>query len=434
MSTKIEPKLLKGFRDYLPADLIVRQKMTDKVRGVFESFGFLPLETPALEYAETLIGKYGEETDKQLYLFKDQGKRDIGLIFDLTIPLARVIAMYPDLPRPFKRYQIQRVWRAEKPQAGRYREFYQCDADIIGSSDLLADTEIVLIAIQTLKALGLEGFMVKLNNRKLLNEFLAGLGLKEKDFGGVLRAIDKRDKISEKEMRDQLGVKKEIADQILGFITIKGDNNEMLKKIEETVGSTSDGLRELKSVVSNLEASNVKEKYYAIDLSIVRGADYYTGMVFETILNQMPKIGSVMSGGRYDKLISLFLGKEVPAVGISLGLDRLLAALKELKLVESQESLSDVLITIFDPKNLGEYLKLAEELRKEGIKAELYSQRDNLKKQIKYADKQNIPLVIIMGEDELKENKVAIKNMKTGKQLEVKRGELVKNIKILLKN
>jgi len=432
MTKKITPKLLKGFRDYLPADLIVRQQMMDKVRGVFESFGFSPLETPALEYQETLIGKYGEETDKQLYLFKDQGDRDIGLIFDLTIPLARVIAMYPELSKPFKRYQIQRVWRAEKPQAGRYREFYQCDVDIIGSDSMMADTEIILIDIATLTALGVKDFTVKINNRKILNDFLGSIKIAEKDVSNVLRAIDKRDKIGEKEMREQLDVKKEQADKIIDFINIFGSNDEILDKVGVII-SESEGLKELKTVINNLKASGVEEKYYQIDLAMVRGADYYTGTVFETFLNQLPKIGSDMSGGRYDKLISMFLGEEIPAVGISLGIDRLLAGLKELKLVTTKESLSEVLITVFDQKDIGEYLKIASELRKEGIKTELYSQADNLKKQIKYADKQSIPLVLIAGEDELKENKVAIKNMKTGKQVEIKRGELIEKVKSLLK-
>lgn len=432
MITKIEPKLLKGFRDYLPADLIVRQEMMDKVRQVFESFGFLPLETPSLEYRETLTGKYGEETDKQLYLFKDQGDRDIGLIFDLTVPLCRVVAMYPDLPKPFKRYQIQRVWRAEKPQSGRFREFYQCDVDIIGSAEMLADTEIILIAIETLQALGVKDFTVKINNRKILNEFLAGLKIKENDFSNILRVIDKRDKVGEQEMREQLNLDKKLTDQIIEFINIKGSNEEVLKKVKKIIGET-DGVKELSEVINNLQASGVEEKYFQINLSITRGLDYYTGTVFETTLNQLPTIGSVMSGGRYDKLISMFLGKEIPAVGISLGIDRLLAGLKELKLIKEKKSLTDVLITIFDKKYVKEYLKIAKELRKEGIKVELYSQANNLKKQIKYADKQGIPLVIIVGEDELKKNKVAIKNLQSGEQVEVGRGELINKIKPLLK-
>ncbi len=432
MTTKIEPKLLKGFRDYLPADLIVRQEMMDKVRKVFESFGFLPLETPSLEYRETLTGKYGEETDKQLYLFKDQGDRDIGLIFDLTVPLARVVAMYPELPKPFKRYQIQRVWRAEKPQAGRYREFYQCDVDIVGSSDMLADTEIILIAIETLQALGVKDFTVKINNRKILNEYLTGLKIKENNFSNILRVIDKRDKIGEPEMREQLNLDKNLTDEIIEFINIKGGNEKILAQVKKIIGETN-GVKELNEVINNLQAGGVEERYFRIDLSITRGLDYYTATVFETTLNQLPDFGSVMSGGRYDKLISMFLGKEIPAVGISLGIDRLLAGLEKLNLVATKKSVSEVLVTVFDQKYIKEYLQIASELRKAGLKVELYSQADNLKKQIKYADKQNIPLVIIAGEDELKQNKVAVKDLRSGRQTEVKKGEMVKKIKELLK-
>ncbi|MFH1226159.1 MAG: histidine--tRNA ligase, partial [bacterium] len=387
-----------------------------------------PLETPSLEYQEILTGKYGEEIDKQLYLFKDNGDRDIGLIFDLTVPLCRVVAMYPDLPKPFKRYQIQRVWRAEKPQSGRFREFYQCDVDIVGSAEALADTEIILIAIETLQALGVKDFTIKINNRKILNEFLTGLGIKEKDFGNILRAIDKRDKIGEKEMREQLDIDKNLIDRIIEFINIKGSNEEILKKIKKIIGGTK-GFEELEEVVNNLSAGGVEEKYFQVDLAMVRGADYYTGMIFETILNSLPKFGSVMSGGRYDKLISLFLGKEIPAVGISLGIDRLLAGLTELGLVKEKKSLAEVLVTIFDQKNIKEYLKIAGELRKEGIKTELYSQVDDLRKQIKYADKQGIPWVVIAGEDELGRGEVSIKNMRTGQQQSVK----IKQIKNFLK-
>lgn len=426
-NSKITPKILNGFRDYLPKEMIPREHMFKTVIQVFEMFGFSPIDTPTLELEETLLGKYGDEGTKLLYKFIDNGNRKIAMRYDLTVPLARVVAMYPDLPRPFKRYHIAKVWRAERPQAGRFREFYQCDVDIVGTDQMLADAECVIIASMVLEKLGLDKFQIKINNRKILNGFIEYANIAPSQTKRVFQTIDKIQKIGSDGIKTEL--QKNIVDlpalsdqeiqKIFEFCSIQGSNKDILEKLSIMLQNTeigNQGIQELKQVIGYLQAAELKEKTYQIDLSIARGLDYYTGTVYETFISNLSKIGSVMSGGRFDKLIGMFSGIEIPAVGISLGIDRLFSAMQELGMIDEKPSTSQVLITVFDSKFIPDYLKIAQQLRQEGIRTEIDLSNGKLKKQFQYADKQKIPFVIIIGEDEMSKRKIKVKEMVSRKE------------------
>ena len=443
---QIETRILRGFRDFLPSQMIPRQKMLAVIRDVFERFGFVPLETPTLEYEETLTGKYGEEGDMLLYRFEDQGGRKVAMRYDLTVPLSRVVAMYPELPKLFKRYQIQPVWRAEKPQKGRFREFFQCDVDIVGTSSMAADAECVDVARTVITELGVEKFLVKINNRKILNGFITFSGIADDQVKRVFQAIDKLPKVGPEGVAEELLQEKEIpyedplsglsqdkVDKILEFAKLTGSNQEILDQLKDIFKSVEiglEGVNELQQVINNLEAIGITDKECQIDLSIARGLDYYTGTVFETFIQDLPGFGSVMSGGRFDELIGMFLGKNIPAVGISLGLDRLFAAMEELGMIEASPSTSEVLVTVFDPNLFDECLKVANELRKAGINTELYvGEETKIGKQMKYADKQGIPFVIIIGGNEVEKGVVMFKDLAAASQTEVKREVLAEHAK-----
>lgn len=423
----IEPRLLKGFRDYLPEKMIVRQRMIEKIRGVYERFGFLPLETPALEHADVLLGKYGEEGEKLLYRFKDNGDRDVALRYDLTVPLARVVAQYADLPRPFRRYQISPVWRAENTQKGRFREFYQCDADIVGTASLAADAEIVAVMSETLKALGVDNFTISINNRKILDGVLRDLNLSSEMNMAVLRIIDRLDKVGrdavEKDLLELAGDRKKVGD-ILDFISAK--DSETVAKIFPSAG---EGLAELKTVYDYAANLGVAEKNYKIDFSIARGLDYYTGTVYETKLNDLPGIGSVFSGGRYDNLISQFIGRAIPAVGASIGLDRLFSALEELKVVGEVKSTARVMIAYLDDALVADCQKIAARLRREKINALVYFDKAALGKQIGFAIAQKIPFVLIFGSQEKEKGSYLLKDMEKKTQAEMTLDDLIKRLK-----
>jgi len=409
---KTRPLTLKGFRDFLPEKMIVRQRVIATLRTVFETYGFEPLETPALEYAETLLGKYGQEADKLVYTFQDRGGRKIGLRYDLTVPVARVLAQYQNqIPLPFKRYQIQSVWRAEKPQKGRYREFTQCDIDSFGSPSPLADAEIIAVIYYSLKKLNFEKFTIRINSRQVLFELMANLGIKpEKQQLSVLRTIDKLDKT------DSAKIKNELEE--------KGLTKTKIEKLFSLIKSSQPD-NNLKQLFNYLKWLGVDKKFYQFDPTLVRGLDYYTGPVFETLVEK-PKIGSITGGGRYDQLIADLGGPDIPATGTTIGLDRICDVIQELNLwPDLSPTSTQVLITVFSPEYLENSSRLASELREKGVKTELYlDPQTKLNKQIKYADKKGISSVVIIGPDEVKNQKVTFKNLLTGQQETISKKQL----------
>lgn len=438
---RIKPRLLKGFRDYLPPIMVPRTRILRKIASVFERYGFEPLDTPSIEYSEILLGKAGPEAEKLFYRFDDQGGRDVALRYELTISLARVIAQYKtDLPRPFKRYQMGPVWRAESPAKGRFREFWQCDVDIIGSTSPIADAECLAIDFEVMRACGVQNYRIRFNNRKLFRGLQAVIGVSDDDvMAGVMRAVDKHDKIGDDGVRAELdkllnqgGFSESGRDKVMQFLELQGDtNDETLTALEGFLGTTNvgtKGLAELREVYTTAIQLGVDPEVLEIDPRIVRGLDYYTGTVFETFLQDAPKFGSVMSGGRYDGLIGIFAGEEIPAVGISVGIDRLLAALEELGLLPDVTSSAGVLVTIFDESMRDFSVDVATTLRKAGVKTELYLDVAKLNKQMKYASKKGIPMVAIAGPEEANEGVVSLRNMVTGDQERVKLENLAQAI------
>lgn len=430
---KITPQILKGFRDFLPEKAIIRQEMTNKIRTVFERFGFDPLETPALEYAETLLGKYGEDADKLLYIFEDRGKRKVGLRYDQTVPLARVIAQYQEIPKPFKRYQIQPVWRAENTQKGRYREFIQCDADIVGDNfSPTADAEILALFWSIYDTLGFKSIKINVNSRKLLKYTVEESFGKNNDsviqnqlFLIITRILDKYYKIGEE------GIKKEMVDK--GFP--KNNVDVLLEKIKY-LRSISKSYKDIKEVDSDLfyslqmaiENFKIPEQSIVIDPFMVRGLDYYTGLIFES--NDANIKGSLGGGGRYDNLIGQFSGKDTTAIGFALGFDRMIEAGLEKKIFTLKNTNSQVLIATTDEDQAWPFaLNLTTIIRKNKINTELYlNPREKLEKQLKYANKKNIPYVIIIGKKEADNNKVQLKDMKTRVQVELTIEEVIKKL------
>ena len=424
MQNKVEPKTLPGFMELLPNKQIAFNKIVDKIRNVYERYGFLPLDTPIIEHAEVLLAKAGGETEKQIYRF-EKGENDLALRFDLTVPLAKYVSMnHNELSFPFRRYQIGKVYRGEKPQKGRYREFYQCDIDIIGDGELniLHDAEMPSIIYSIFKELNFGEFTVHINNRKILNGLFEDLELTEKS-ADILKIIDKIAKIGNEAVIEELvklSISEEKIEKIMKFILIKGNNKE---KIEELLklGIENElfmkGTEELKQVIEGTKLFGVPEKNVEIDLSIARGLDYYTGTVYETFLDEYPKLGSICSGGRYENLAEYYTEKSLPGVGISIGLTRLFYKLDEMNFIEeNQSSISDVLVMSADDKIDGIF-EIATDLRNSGINTEVYMNNKKLKAKFKYADKLQIPYVIIIGENEINTNTLTLKNMKTGEQL-----------------
>lgn len=421
----IQARILKGFRDILPETAIPRGEMLSTVTEVFQSFGFSPIDTPALEYSEILLGKGSEETDKQMYRFEDNGGRDVALRFDLTVPLARFAAMHmSQLGTPFRRYHIAPVWRAEKPQRGRYREFVQCDFDIIGSSSVLADAEIVSVMHSCLRKLGV-AHTIRFNHRGLLGSALEKLGASEQSVA-VLRAIDKLEKAGKdavtEELRKQAALSDTQIDEIFSFISLSKNSSSSketlsrLKTFFKDAEAANTILEHLDSLLDILANAEIEDSSLCLDLSIARGLDYYTGIVFETTLQELPDIGSVCSGGRYDNLANLYSKQELPGVGASIGLDRLLAALEELKLLGSRQTSAEVLVSVLDKSHAPYGASVSNRIRAAGIKVELYPQFSKLGQQLKYADKKNIGLVVILGEKEASTSTCTIKDMNSGEQ------------------
>jgi histidyl-tRNA synthetase len=429
----VEPRLLRGFRDYLPAHMNARQKIIATIQQVYERYGFLPLDTPAQEYRITLLG-YGEESTKQIFAFKNPEEEDVALRFDLTVPLARVVAQYPDLPLPFRRYQVAPVWRADKPDPGRFREFLQFDLDSVGVSSPAADVEILCGMHDTLRALGIENFRVRFSDRKVLNSLLDFAGISRDMAHGVFRVLDKLDKIGQENIAAELtvgrvdasgdkipglGLTRTSVDRIGAFLALPhGRRKDVLAAVTalfEHVPSAREAVAELDFICSALDVLEIPDERVALDLSIARGLDYYTGPVFEAVLTDAPEFGSVFGGGRYDGLVERFLGKKIPAVGASIGVDRLFAAMQKLGLVQMVSSTAQVLVTVMEPDRMNEYLKLTRTLREEGINTELYlGEESSLGKQLQYANRQQIPVAIIIGSDEFAANEVTVKDLLLG--------------------
>lgn len=417
----IQPRTLKGFRDYLPDAMMPREQLINTARKVYRSYGFAPIDTPTLEYAEILLGKGSEETDRQMFRFEDQGKRDVGMRFDLTVPLARFAAQHIGvLGTPFKRYHIATVWRGEAPQRGRYREFMQCDFDTIGTKSLVADIETALVIHDLMLAIGFEAFTVRVNNRQVLSGLLEKLDLSEKSTE-ILRALDKLAKIGPEkvaaEMQQAAGATAEQAAQVLKLAEIGGTSDEILSALDKLVAGSEKGetgVGQLRELTQATAAAGVPSDRLQIDVSIARGLDYYTGTIFETFLGELPEIGSVCSGGRYNDLASLYTNQELPGIGASLGLDRLLAAMEELGRLEQRTTPAEVFIPYFDESSLQAYLKIASQLRGAGFNVELYPDAKKLGQQLKYADRRGFKVAIVAGDRELAENSCQLKDLKTG--------------------
>lgn len=414
---------LSGFRDILAPEMLSRQEMINTIRNVYESYGYTPLETPAIERYETLQGKYGEEGEKLMYKFTDHGGRKIALRYDLTVPLARVVAQHKEeIPLPYKRYQIGNVWRGESPQAGRYREFLQFDADIVGTSSLLADAEVIMMMSDAMKALGINA-VIRVNNRKILDSLAQKIGISnDKKSKKLFSIIDKAEKIGIKKTIEeiQLSFGKKEAKTVEEFLKVNGTTDTKIEKIKNIIKKqdNNNGILELVEVFKIIESAGYSKSEVVFDQTIARGLDYYTGTIYETTLLDFPQIGSVCSGGRYDNLIATLSDNKVdlPAVGTSIGVDRLFTALTKLKRIKPTKTKSQVLITNFDQKDWGIYVKLAKQLRQEGVATEIYYENSKLDKQLKYADKIGIPWIIFAGPDEIEKGVVKVKNMQSGEQ------------------
>ena len=405
---KITPRTLKGFRDYLPETMIPRRKLIATASAVYQSYGFCPIDTPALEYLDILLGKGSDETDKQLYRFTDNGGREVGLRFDLTVPLARFVSQHVnELGTPFKRFHIATVWRGENTQAGRYREFMQCDFDTIGTLDISADIESTLVIYDLMRAIGFDAFTIHVNNRKVLNGLLEKNGLSDKTVP-VLRALDKLAKIGSDavcaEMCETAGTTPEQAQNVLQLALLKGSNSEVLEQIAALVAGSEkgeSGVADLRAILDAAAAVGVPERCLKLDVSIARGLDYYTGTIWETFLDELPSLGSVCSGGRYDNLTGMFTNQPLPGIGASLGLDRLLAGMEQLGMLTDVKTPAEVFIAYFDKARLHDYLKIAAQLRAAGFGVELYPEAKKLDKQLKYADRKGFRYAIIAGSNEL---------------------------------
>lgn len=422
---KTEPRTLPGFMELLPNEQILFDQMKQAIEESYKTFGFLPIDTPIIELADVLLAKTGGETAKQIYKF-EKGDTNLALRFDLTVPLAKYVAKnYGNLSFPFRRYQIGKVYRGEKVQKGRYREFYQCDIDIIGDEtlDIINDAELPVVIATTFSNLGFNDFTIKINNRKILNGLYESLGQGENSVE-IMRIVDKLDKIGVEAVKEEiskLGVSSEVTDKIIEFIQIKGSTDEILQKLEALNISNEKylkGVEELKEVVKYIRLFKMPEENFAIDLTIARGLDYYTGTVYETFLNDYRELGSVCSGGRYENLAENYTDKKLPGVGVSIGLTRLFYKLNELNIIKAdKKSISDILI-IPMTENMSVPLELGTELRKLKVNTEIYLNNKKIKAKMKYADKLEIPYVVVIGDNEIETSKVKVKEMATGKETE----------------
>ena len=439
----IKPRTLSGFMELLPGKQIRFEKMLEILRTTYASYGFAPLDTPVIEDAQILLAKGGGETEKQIYRFT-KGDSDLALRFDLTVPLAKYVALhYNELAFPFRRFQISKVYRGERAQRGRFREFYQADIDIIGDGklDILNEAEIPAIIYKVFRGFGLSRFQIRVNNRKILNGFYAMLGLSEKS-GDIMRTVDKLDKIGADKVKlillEDCGLTEDQADEILRFIAITGSNAQVLSALEGYAGRNEmfdQGLSELKAVTANLAAFGVPEANFAVDLTIARGLDYYTGTVYETTLLDHPEIGSVCSGGRYDNLAGYYIDKALPGVGISIGLTRLFYVLDEQGLLNPAlpSAPADALVLPMTDSPAAA-IALAETIRSAGLRVQLYGEQKKFKQKMAYANKLEVPFVVLLGEDEIAEGVCSVKNMATGEQVKLSPADAAAYIKNALAN
>ncbi len=450
----IKPSIPKGTRDFLPEQMLKRQYVINIIKSVFEKYGYQPLETPSIEKLEVLSGKYGEEGEQLMFKILKRGTGiektgtkikeftianfrdivDLGLRYDLTVPMCRVIAMYQnEINLPFKRYQIQPVWRADRPQKGRYREFFQCDADNVGSDSMLADAETIGFIYEILVKLGFQKFKIKINNRKILNGIVEYAGVDLNRGMDVCVAIDKLEKIGmdgvKKELADR-NISQQAIDKILPILEIKGDPEKILNQVSGMLNNSStgtEGVNETQELVSLIQTMGIPEKNVAVDLYLARGLTYYTGPIYESVVEE-PNVGSLTGGGRYDDLIGMFLGEKIPATGTTIGIERIIDVMTELNMLPEAKTSTKVLVTIFNEETRNPSLKLVQRLRNAGINSEIYFKADKLKKQFKYADKTGIPFVIIMGPDEVEKNQASLKNMKTGDQTQMPVDKMVEQL------
>jgi histidyl-tRNA synthetase len=449
-------RTMPGVLELLPLDQIAFQRMLDVIRRNYERFGFVPIETPVIEYSNVLLTKTGGETERQVYFVQstgalnaadkaDEGMPELALRFDLTVPLARYVAEHErDLSFPFRRYQMQKVYRGERAQRGRFREFYQCDIDVIGKDALSVryDAEIPAVIYSVFRELAIGPFTIQLNNRKLMRGYFESLGIVDGEQQmAVLREVDKLDKRGTDYVRDTLtgelfGLSAEVTQKILAFVQVRStslqDAYDQLDALGTGPDALEQGRRELKEVLGLIHAFGVPETHVALNLSIARGLDYYTGTVYETTLNEHPQIGSICSGGRYENLASQYTKSQLPGVGISIGLTRLYWQLRDAGLIGAASSTVDVLVTQMEATQLPAYLALASELRDAGIATEVVLESGKLGKQFKYADRAGIRFVIVLGESELAKGVVTVKDLRRGSQLEVARGELIKTLRMEL--
>ncbi|MFQ6091844.1 MAG: histidine--tRNA ligase [bacterium] len=429
----IEPRVFRGTRDFLPEEMIHRDRIIGVMKSTFEKYGFEPLETPALEYWDVLTGKYGEEGEKLIYRLDYKGGYEVALRYDLTVPLSRVIALYPNLPKPFKRYQIQPVWRADKPQLrqGRFREFYQCDVDTVGSGSMLVDAEIIALTCEVLTNLGFETFRIRINNRKILAGVVEYACGDQWPIAEVCRCIDKLEKVGldgvKEEMR-RCQIPEASVQKLIKVLQISGDIETVFREIEKELRASeigAAGLGEMRELFACVKGLGVPQQRCTFDLHLARGLDYYTGPIFETVLPDRPHIGSLAGGGRYDELIGLFSGVDMPATGTTIGLDRIDTAMQQLNMLEKVKTKTQVLVTLFNEETIDQNLKVLKELRDGGINAETYFEGDNLKRQFTYAHRKGIPFVLILGPDELDSGQISVKEMESGQQIRVPRSSLI---------
>ena len=434
---KIQPRTLSGFVELLPKQQVLMEKIMQTLRETYSLYGFTPLDTPAIEASEVLLAKGGGETEKQIYRFT-KGDSDLSLRFDLTVPLAKYVALhYSELAFPFRRYQIGKVYRGERPQRGRFRELYQADIDMIGDGklDISNDAEMPAIIYQVFNRLGLKKFQIRVNNRKILNGFYAMLGLTEQ-AGDIMRTVDKLEKIGPEKVKGlliELGVSDDKAGEILAFIGIKGSNEEVLEALESYRGKNELfdlGLDELKTVVKYLAGFGVPQENFAVDLTIARGLDYYTGTVYETAMIEHPEIGSICSGGRYDNLAEYYTDKLLPGVGISIGVSRLFYVLNEQGMLNEDMNTApaDVLLLPM-VEDLSPAVELATRFRNAGVRVQLYGEQRKFKAKMNYADKIGVPYVVFLGEDEVRDGVVACKDMKSGEQTKLGFEETLERIR-----
>ena len=415
MESLIQPRILKGFRDFLPEAEITRSTLIEKLTDVFRSFGYVPIDTPVMEYSEILLRKSNGETEKQVFRFEDNGGRDVALRFDLTVPFARFTAEHKDeLYFPFKRYHIAKVWRGEKPQAGRYREFIQCDFDCVGSDSASSDFEILSLMKAALQAIGVEDITIRMSHRGIFNQFLEKRNLTDKSED-ILRTVDKLAKVGKEEVASQLESltgSNTTAEEILEYITPADTFEQTLTHMEAMAGGESENTRRMREIYAMMEAAGIASSF-VLDPSITRGLDYYTGIVYETFLNELPSIGSVCSGGRYDNLAGLYMKEKVPGVGSSIGLDRLIAGLQQLNKLESRKSFIDAEIFCLDKAMMTEYHRLAQTLRQRGVRCEVFPDPKKLLAQYTVAEKKGIPFGITLKKEDVAGNTVTIKNLAT---------------------